>query len=66
MLKWVVYILCVSVLLKFQSYQEAGGVVQQTAEAADEASLQEGGVLRWKLVGFVTHQAGRGRHRLAI
>lgn len=42
-----------------QSHQEARGVVQQTAEAADEVSLQEGRVFRWKLVRVVAHQAGR-------
>lgn len=49
----------VSVVL--QTYQEAGGAVQQAAEAADEASLQEGGVFRWKLLGVEAHQAGRVR-----
>lgn len=44
---------------KSQSYQEARGVVQQTAEAADEASLQERGVFRWKLFRVVAHKAGR-------
>lgn len=52
--------------LNCQRYQEAGGVVQQTAEAADEASFQEGGVLRRELVGVVAHQAGRRRHRLSV
>lgn len=55
-----------TITLKFQSYQEAGGVVQQTAEAADEAPLQKGGVFRWKLVRVVAHHARRGRTRLAI
>lgn len=47
------------------SYQEARRVVQQAAEAADEASLQKRGVLGWKLVRVVAHQERRGR-RLTI
>lgn len=33
--------------------QKAGGVVQKTAEAAHKVPLQEGGVLRGKLLGPV-------------
>jgi len=39
------------------THQEAGGVVQQAAEAAHEAPLQEGRVLRGQLLGAVHHHA---------
>lgn len=52
--------------MSVQSYQEARGVVQQTAEAADEASLQEGGVFRWKLLRVVAQQVRGGGRQLSI
>ena len=47
------------------TYQEARGVVQEAAETTDEASLQEGGVLRRKLVRVVGDQ-GRAGERLFV
>lgn len=45
----------------FRTHQETRGVVQQAAEAADEGSLQEGGVFRRELVGAVADRAGGRR-----
>lgn len=48
------------------SHQEAGGVVQQAAEAAAEVPLQEGGVLGGDRLGVVGHDVGADLRRALL
>lgn len=49
-----------------QAYQEAGGVVQEAAEAAAEVSLQEGGVFRRDGLRVVGQHVGADLNRALV
>lgn len=48
------------------AYQEAGGVVEEAAEAAAEVSLQEGRVFWRDGLGFVGQHVGADLNRVLV